>query len=93
MLGYEALCRFAPRPGLRNPDELFAGAAITGLEREVEAACLAAAFAAAPQAAPATLFVNVAVETLVEGRPAADRLSHLAETSGISPSEVVLEVS
>lgn len=93
VLGYEALCRFAPRPALRNPDELFAGAAITGLEHEVEAACLAAAFAAAPQAAPATLFVNVAVETLVEGRPAADRLSHLAAASGFSPSEVVLEVT
>jgi diguanylate cyclase (GGDEF)-like protein len=93
VLGYEALCRFAPRQGLRNPDELFAGAAITGLEREVEAACLVAAFAAAPQATPATLFVNVAVATLVEGRSAADRLSRLAETSGISPSEVVLEVS
>ena len=93
VLGYEALCRFAPRPGLRNPDELFAGAATADLEREVEAACLTAAFAAGPQAAPATLFVNVAVETLVGGRPAADRLSHLAEASGISPSEVVLEVS
>ena len=93
VLGYEALCRFAPQAGLRNPDELFAGAAITGLEREVEAACLVAAFAAAPQATPATLFVNVAVATLVEGRSAADRLSRLADTSGISPSEVVLEVS
>jgi diguanylate cyclase (GGDEF)-like protein len=93
VLGYEALCRFAPRQGLRNPDELFAGAAITNLEREVEAACLVAAFAAAPQTTRATLFVNVAVATLVEGRSAADRLSHLAEISGISPSDVVLEVS
>ncbi len=93
VLGYEALCRFTPRTGLRNPDDLFAAAAITNLKREVEAACLVAAFAAAPHASPATLFVNVAVETLIEGRPAADRLSRLTEIAGISPREVVLEVS
>src|SRR5579864_3196905 len=93
VLGYEALCRFVPQAGLRNPDELFAGAASTGLERDVEAACLSAAFAAAQQAMPATLFVNVAVATLLEGRTAAERLSHLADISGIAPSGVVLEVS
>jgi diguanylate cyclase (GGDEF)-like protein len=92
-LGYEALCRFTPREGLSNPDELFAGAARTGLKREVDAACLVAAFAAAPQTMPATLFVNVAVETLVEGGDAGDRLTRMAEAAGIDPSEVVLEVS
>ena len=44
------------------------------------------------EASPATLFVNVAVETLVEGN-SGDRLSNLAELSGVSPSAVVLEVS
>lgn len=90
--GYEALCRFSGTGGIRNPDELFAAAATTGMKREVDAACLDAAFAAAAQASPATLFVNVAVETLVEGR-SGDRLSALAEVSGVSPSSVVLEVS
>ncbi len=42
------------------------------------------AFAAAVQASPATLFVNVAVETLVEGR-SGERLSNLAELSRESP--------
>jgi diguanylate cyclase (GGDEF)-like protein len=93
VVGYEALCRFTPREGLGNPDELFAGAAITDLKREVDAACQVAAFEAAPQAAPATLFVNVAVETLIEGRAAGDRLSRLAEVAGVSPRDVVLEVS
>ena len=41
---------------------------------------------------PATLFVNVAVETLIEGRAAGDRLSRLAEVAGVSPRDVVLEV-
>jgi diguanylate cyclase (GGDEF)-like protein len=90
--GYEALCRFSGTGGIRNPDDLFAAAATTGLKREVDAACLDAAFAAAVQASPATLFVNVAVETLVEGH-SGDRLSKLAEASGVSPSAVVLEVS
>jgi EAL domain-containing protein (putative c-di-GMP-specific phosphodiesterase class I) len=62
------------------------------MKREVDAACLDAAFAAAVQASPATLFVNVAVETLIEGQ-SGDRLSNLAEASGVSPSAVVLEVS
>jgi diguanylate cyclase (GGDEF)-like protein len=93
VLGYEALCRFTPREGLRNPDDLFAAAAATDLKREVDAACLVAAFDAAPQSAPATLFVNVAVETLVEGRASGDRLAHLADVAGISPRDVVLEVS
>ncbi len=93
VLGYEALCRFTPRERLRNPDELFAGAGITNLKREVDAACLVAGFAAAPQTFPATLFVNVAVETLIEGGPPGDRLSRLADSSGISPNDVVLEVS
>jgi diguanylate cyclase (GGDEF)-like protein len=93
VLGYEALCRFTPRHGLGTPDELFAGAPIANLKREVDEACLVAAFAAAPQTAPATLFVNVAVETLVEGRSSGDRLSRLADIAGISASDVVLEVS
>ncbi len=45
--GYEALCRFSGTGGILNPDELFAAAATTGLKREVDAACLDAAFAAA----------------------------------------------
>ncbi len=90
--GFEALCRFSPNGDIRNPDELFAAAAITGLKREVDTACMDAAFAAAVHASPATLFVNVAVETLVEGR-SGERLSHLAEVAGVSPTAVVLEVS
>ena len=94
VLGYEALCRFTPRGDLRTPDELFAAA---GSHRQkasiLDAACLHAAFAAATHTAPATLFVNVAVETLVEGSPAGDRLSRMAEIAGVSPDNVVLEVS
>ena len=93
VVGFEALCRFTPRQGLGSPDELFAAAALTDLKREVDAACLVAAFAAAPQAAPATLFVNVSVETLVQGRASGDRLARLADLAGIAPSDVVLEVS
>lgn len=93
VVGYEALCRFRPRPGIGNPDELFAAAAVTDLKREVDAVCLVAAFNAAPQADPATLFVNVTVETLVEGRSSGDRLSQLSEAAGVAPSDVVLEVS
>lgn len=93
VLAYEALCRFTPRKGLSNPDDLFAGAALAGLRREVDAACLVAAFAEGPQITPATLFVNVAVETLVEGGDAGDRLARMADVAGIDPSEVVLEVS
>ena len=69
----------------RQPDDLFAGAALACMKREVDAACLVAAFAAGPQAIPATLFVNVAVETLVEGRNAGDRLARLADGAGIDP--------
>jgi diguanylate cyclase (GGDEF)-like protein len=93
VFGYEALCRFTPREGLSNPDELFAGAALAGLKREVDAACLVAAFAEGPQITTATLFVNVAVETLVEGGDAGDRLARLADVAGIDPTRVVLEVS
>jgi diguanylate cyclase (GGDEF)-like protein len=93
VLAYEALCRFTPREGLSNPDDLFAGAELSGLKREVDAACLVAAFAAAPQITPATLFVNVTVETLVEGGDAGDRLAQMADVAGIDPNDVVLEVS
>ncbi|MGA8362421.1 MAG: EAL domain-containing protein [Candidatus Dormiibacterota bacterium] len=93
VLGYEALCRFSPRPGLSNPDELFVAAAIADVRGKVDEACLVAAFAAAAQTVPATLFVNVTVETLVEGRSSGDRLARLAESAGVSPSDVVLEVS
>ncbi len=93
VLGYEALCRFAPRPGLSNPDELFAAATVVDMKREVDTACLVAAFAAAAQTGPATLFVNVTVETLVEGRSSGDRLSRLVDSAGVSPNDVVLEVS
>jgi diguanylate cyclase (GGDEF)-like protein len=93
VLGYEALCRFSPRDGVSTPDDLFAGAAIANLKREVDAACLVAAFAAGPQTTPATLFVNVAVETLVEGSDAGERLARLADAAGMAPNDVVLEVS
>jgi diguanylate cyclase (GGDEF)-like protein len=93
VLGYEALCRFTPRGGLRTPDDLFAAVIITGQKLDVDAACLTAAFAAGTQTPPATLFVNVAVETLVEGSPAGDRLSRMTETAGVAPENVVLEVS
>ncbi len=93
VLGYEALCRFTPRAGLRTPDDLFAAVVITGQKLDVDAACLTAAFAAGTQTPPATLFVNVAVETLVEGTPAGDRLSRMAEIEGVAPEDVVLEVS
>ncbi|HEY6783078.1 MAG TPA: EAL domain-containing protein, partial [Candidatus Dormibacteraeota bacterium] len=93
VLGYEALCRFSPRPGLSNPDELFVAATVVDMKREVDTACLVAAFAAAAQTVPATLFVNVTVETLVEGRSSGDRLSRLADSASVSPSDVVLEVS
>jgi diguanylate cyclase (GGDEF)-like protein len=93
VLGYEALCRFTPRGGLRTPDDLFAAVVITGQKLDVDAACLAAAFAAGIQTPPATLFVNVAVETLVEGSPAGDRLARMAEAAGVAPENVVLEVS
>src|SRR4029077_13830773 len=93
VLGYEALCRFTPRPGLRNPDELFVAATGVDMKREVDTACLVAAFAAAAQTVPATLFVNVTVETLVEGRASGDRLSRLADSAGVAPTDVVLEVS
>ena len=93
VLGYEALCRFTPRGAMRTPDDLFAAALITGQKLAVDAACLTAAFDAATQTSPATLFVNVAVETLVDGSPAGDRLSRMAEAAGASPENVVLEVS
>ncbi|MFZ2033102.1 MAG: EAL domain-containing protein [Candidatus Dormiibacterota bacterium] len=93
VLGYEALCRFTPRGGLRTPDDLFAAVIITGQKLDVDAACLTAAFTAGTQTPPATLFVNVAVETLVEGSPAGDRLSRMTETAGVAPENVVLEVS
>ena len=93
VLGYEALCRFSPRDGVSTPDDLFAGAALACMKREVDAACLVAAFASGPQTMPATLFVNVAVETLVEDGNAGDHLARLTGVAGIDPSDVVLEVS
>jgi diguanylate cyclase (GGDEF)-like protein len=93
VVGYEALCRFTPHVGISNPDELFTAAGVTDMKPEVDAACLTAAFATAVDVAPATLFVNVTVETLVRGRGSGDRLSRLADSAGIPPSDVVLEVS
>jgi diguanylate cyclase (GGDEF)-like protein len=93
VLGFEALCRFPPRPGLETPEQLFAGVAGTDLEAEVQAACLTAGFAAGRQVGQATLFLNVAVELLIAGARGDGELARLAEAAGIVPSNVVLEVS
>jgi diguanylate cyclase (GGDEF)-like protein len=93
VLGYEALCRFVPRPGLQNPDDFFSAASAVGLEREVQAACVAAGFAAGAQIRPATLFVNVSVETLVDGIRPSKHLARVAGAAGIAPADIVLEVS
>jgi diguanylate cyclase (GGDEF)-like protein len=90
-LGYESLCRINPGAGPQDPGALF-DAAGSGMEKELDAACLRAGFAASVDTMPATLFLNTMLPTLLQPQ-AADVLAQLAEEAGVNPSDVVLEVS
>ena len=92
VMGWEALARFRPTAQVAGADELFAAASTTGLEIEVDVACLRAALAEGVNAQPAPLFVNVGVGSLMsEGF--CGRVQALMAEARLSPSGVVIELS
>lgn len=92
VIGYEALARYAPRPYLTSPDELFALASSLSVQRDVDLACLRAAVRAAGNIGAADLFVNVLTGTVLDARGMAELIAAVHDAR-IDPAAVVLEFS
>jgi len=96
VLGYEALMRGPGGTPLANPARVFGPQSplSQGLIRELDAACVAAAFRSGRLLVPyGLLFVNVHINTLLKLRVVQDYYRKLLESSGISPQAVVVEIS
>ncbi|MBV9100359.1 MAG: diguanylate cyclase [Candidatus Dormibacteraeota bacterium] len=92
VIGYEALARYAPRPYLSNPDELFALASSLSVQADVDLACLRAAVRAAGCIGAADLFVNVLTGTVLDARGMAELIAAVRDAH-LDPRSVVLEFS
>lgn len=92
VIGYEALARFPPRPGLLTPDELFAAASSLNMQAVIDLACLRAALREAPKFGDADIFVNVLIGTLLDVSGMAALDAAVLE-AGVDPTSVVLEFS
>jgi diguanylate cyclase (GGDEF)-like protein len=93
VIGYEALIRFPPHALFSTPDELFAAATSVGMESAADLTCLRAALREAPNIAPADLFVNVLIGTLLRERHGLTALDDAVQAAGLDRSSVVLEFS
>lgn len=93
-LGFEALVRPAETYSLAGPQEAFDLAEQMGLAPALDAMCLRAIFARSAELPPgALLFVNVVPETLASEVVAGDALVAAATAAGLSPSQVVIELT
>lgn len=94
ILGYEALSRGPSNSPLHSPINLFAAARHAGRLSELEMACRENACRVfSEQALDAKLFLNVSPETLLEPLHESGRTLDLLKRYGLSPSQVVIELT
>lgn len=94
LLGMEALSRPWPGYGFEGPAEMFVIAEKIGRAHELDAICVAATIARAPEIpAGALLFLNVNPQSLVHDTVTAQMLKAKLAPVGIEPSQVVLEIT
>ena len=92
--GYEALARPAGFAADTDVDGLFAAARDAGLHRDLDWACRRAAAASAGKLPPGVpLFLNVGVWALIDPLHDVDQMLLLLGWAGLSPADVVLELS
>lgn len=97
VVGMEALSRGrVPGGAVMSPDLMFSTAAASGSALELDRLCRERAFAAfAPQVRrrpELLLFVNIDTAVLRRGVVGSGHIQRLAEATGISPNNVVLEI-
>ncbi|WP_226503387.1 bifunctional diguanylate cyclase/phosphodiesterase [Pseudomonas sp. MWU16-30317] len=94
ILGYEALSRGPSNSPLHSPINLFAAARHAGRLSELEMACREKACRSfSEQKLDAKLFLNVSPESLLEPLHQSGRTLSLLQRYGISPSQVVIELT
>jgi diguanylate cyclase (GGDEF)-like protein len=94
ILGFEALSRGPSNSPLHSPINLFAVARQAGRLNELEVACREAACRRfSEQRLSGKLFLNVSPESLLEPLHEDGRTLQLLQRYGISPSEVVIELT
>lgn len=94
ILGYEALSRGPSNSPLHSPINLFAAARHAGRLSELEMACREKACRSfSDQKLDAKLFLNVSPESLLEPLHQSGRTLSLLQRYGISPSQVVIELT
>ncbi len=96
IIGYEALMRGPKGTPLAKPGLIFGPRSrlSSAMTMHLDAACIAAALRSGHLLVPyAKLFINVHITTLMAMERFRDRFMRLLESSGVSPSSVVIEIS
>ncbi|CAN5661825.1 hypothetical protein BH18ACT15_BH18ACT15_01230 [soil metagenome] len=94
VLGYEALTRLPPDCGLTGPGEAFEIAESMGRAHVLDALCRHATLTSVPVLPPgALLFLNVSPQTMDHDALTGDLLKQEVEAVGLSPNQVVLEIT
>ncbi|WP_430461339.1 GGDEF domain-containing protein [Thalassolituus sp. LLYu03] len=93
-LGYEALTRGHPGHLLQRPDLMFQAAHQFERIPELELLCIRSAVRHfASLQIPGLLFINICPQTLLTYSDALDEMALQLEKAGLSPADVVLEIS
>jgi diguanylate cyclase (GGDEF)-like protein len=94
VIGHEALVRPAPDSGFINAEALFAAAESTGRTTELDTACIeVVAAGAGSMAKDRYLAVNLSPRTLESDDFSAARLAAIFARHGLSPANLVLEIT
>jgi EAL domain-containing protein (putative c-di-GMP-specific phosphodiesterase class I) len=94
VLGFEALSRLPEGCPLAGPGDAFELAERIGWAHELDAVCRAAALARAGELpAGASLFLNVAPQTLDRDALSGDALQRAVATAGLPPERLILELT
>ena len=94
MLGLEALARPWTGYGFDGPADMFAVAEKIGRAHELDSICRSAALARADELPHGVLlFLNVHSQSLTHGALAGDYLPRSVAAAGLTPSQIVLEIT
>lgn len=94
LVGCESLARFRSDSPMRNPELLFKYAERKRRVADLEVACIARTLcAAAGLAALGPIFINVHPAAFVAGVALRETLLSAARSSGISPEQIVIEIT
>lgn len=94
ILGYEALSRGPSNSSLHSPATLFAAARHAGRLDDLETACRRSACDRfSSRGLKGKLFLNVTPESLLEASHRPGRTLELLQRAGVSPSDVVIELT